>query len=107
MHFNSLLQNNLTKQEYQAILENSDQTFICHDDSYEAKYFNSKGHQMLKEIARLTENKDENLEDLDAKKSVFDVHGQIQNFFSNKSLFMASFFKLYSNADGSTEDLNK
>ena len=43
-----ILQNNLTKQEYQAILENSNQTFICHDDALQAKYFNSKGHQMLK-----------------------------------------------------------
>ena len=106
-HVNSILQNNLTKQEYQAILENSDQTFICHDDSHEAKYFNSKGHNMLKGIAEMTEDKEENLEDLDSKKSVFDVHGQVQNFFSNKSLFMASFFKLYSNADGNGEDLNK
>ena len=62
---------------------------------------------MLKEIASLTEDKETNLEDLDFKKSVFDVHGQVQNFFSNKSLFMEKFFKLYSNPDGSREDLNK
>ena len=58
-------------------MENSDQTFICHDDSHEAKYFNSKGYKMLKEIAELTEDKESNLADLDAKKSVFDIHGQV------------------------------
>ena len=77
VHVNSILQNNLTKHEYQAILENSNQTFICHDDSHEAKYFNSEGHRMLKEIAEMTENRDANIQDLDAKKSVFDVHGQV------------------------------
>ena len=75
VHVNSILENNLTKHEYQAILENSNQTFICHDDSHEAKYFNSEGHRMLKEIAEMTEDKDSNIQDLDAKKSVFDVHG--------------------------------
>lgn len=73
----SILQNNLTKQEYQAILENSNQTFICHNDSHEARYFNSQGHQMLRQIADLTENKEANLEDLDSKKRVFDIHGQV------------------------------
>ena len=71
---NSILQNNLTKQEYQAILENSNQTFICHDDSHEAKYFNTMGHKILKDIAELTDDKDANLADLDAKKSAFDIH---------------------------------
>ena len=43
---------------------------------------------------------------MNAKKSVFDIYGQIQNAYSNRSLFLAPFFKLYSDPDGNAKDLN-
>ena len=73
----------MTKQEFQAILENSEQAFITHDDSQQAKYFNSKGHEMLKRIAEMTENMEAVLEDLDIKKRSFEVYGQVKNLYDN------------------------
>ena len=62
---------------------------------------------MLKQIADLTYDKEEILNDLKLKKRVLDIFGQIHNFYDNKSLFLASFFKLFSDPDGSGENLNK
>ena len=64
---------------------------------------------MLKEVAdMIQEGKDMHIKDLDAKKKVFDSHGQLSNLSSNKDLFMASFFKLYSDPDcENDESINK
>ena len=64
---------------------------------------------MLKQIAEMTQDKLALLEDLDCKKRVIDAYGQIKKTFDNKSLFLAKFFRLYSDPDGGTviQNVNK
>ena len=62
---------------------------------------------MLKKIADESDQRDSLLQDLDAKKSAFNVFGQIKNICDNQFLFMTKFFKLYSNPNGNDADLNK
>ena len=94
-----ILQNSLTKEEYQTILEKLPLTIISHDDSHSLKYFNKKGYDTLREIAGITEDKDTNIKDLEETKKVLDSYSQIKNPRGNKTLFTAKSLRLYSDSD--------
>ena len=67
LDYELLKSNNLhneTKQEYHAILELSCQSIISHDDEYNIQYFNSKGLDFLKDIAKLTSDEQKYTSDL-------------------------------------------
>ena len=75
LRLEQILENNITKKEYHTILEHSDQTIITHDESHSAKYFNTPGYDMLKQMAEMTDNMESYFEDLEVKKRIINSHG--------------------------------